>query len=80
VQWLGWCFLFFPAQVIQDPVNGRLVFNAGIDPGRSTTTTTDGDIDIENTFEQERPVPTLIAAHGSGLTVNTGCRAAVSVI
>ena len=54
-QWPSRRFLFFLAQVVQDPVNGLLVFNAGDDPDRTTAATADFDVYIEYSLESLSP-------------------------
>jgi hypothetical protein len=41
--------------VVQDPVNGLLVFNAGDDPDRTTAATADFDVYIEYSLESLSP-------------------------
>jgi hypothetical protein len=43
--------LFLPSQVIQIPINGVLIFNAGSDPDSPAAATTDLHIDFEDPLE-----------------------------
>jgi len=53
--WQNRSFLLFTAQVIQDAVDGVLVFDAGDNPGSTSAPAADLDVYIEDALEPLRP-------------------------
>ena len=53
--WQGRSFLFFPTQVIQDPVYDLLLFNAGYDLHSAPAIAANLYFNIENAFQSLRP-------------------------